>query len=628
MPGRSAGARVDVLVPGRIEDYGLIGDCETAALVGRDASIDWLCWPRFDSGACFAALLGGPQHGRWRIAPADPAARTVRRGYRDGSLVLETEFGTPDGGAVAIIDCMPPRGRVSNLVRVVEGRRGRVAMRAELVLRFDYGHAVPWVTRLRGGRGIRAVAGPDMVVLRTPAPLRGEDLRTVSDFEVEAGQSVPFVLSYGPSHLPAPPALDAAAAVEGTDAFWRDWSGRCSPVGDWTEAVRRSAITLKAMTYRPTGGLVAAPTTSLPEAVGGERNWDYRYCWLRDATLTLLALLRAGYPGEAQAWRRWLLRAAMGSPDQIQILYGLAGERRLAEWTVDWLPGYEDSSPVRIGNAAHRQLQLDVFGELLDALHQARRRGIPMSRPAWALQRALLDRLEEVWHEPDSGIWEVRGPRRHFTYSKVMAWAAMDRAVRNVEMFGMDGPVEGWRTLRRRIHDDICRHGYDPELGSFVRAYGSREVDASLLLLPAVGFLPPGDPRIRGTIAAVERDLLEDGLVRRYRTERARDGLPPGEGAFLACSFWLADAYAMTGRKAEARRLFEHLLSLRNDLGLLSEEYDPVARRMLGNFPQAFSHIGLINTAYMLEGTEAEAGSREGRHGGEPGRRDGRGRAG
>ncbi len=586
-------------MPGRIEDYALVGDCETAALVGRDGSIDWLCWPRFDSAACFAALLGGPEHGRWRIAPSDPAARCARRRYRDGTLVLDTRFET-DAGAVLVTDFMPPRGEASDIVRIVTGLGGRVEMESELVLRFDYGRTVPWVTRLPEGGGLSAVAGPDRVVLRTPVPVQGENLRSVARFALGAGESVPFVLAHGPSHRPPPPALDAVQALAETEQMWREWSARCRPAGPWSEAVRRSAITLKALTYAPTGGIVAAATTSLPEAIGGERNWDYRICWLRDATLTLLALLRAGYGEEALAWRDWLLRAAMGSPAQVQVMYGVAGERDLREWELDWLPGYEGSRPVRVGNAAHEQLQVDVYGELLDALHQARRHGIPISPAAWALQRALLARVEEVWRLPDQGIWEVRSAPEHFVHSKVMAWAALDRAVRDVEAFGLEGPLEHWRALRARMHAEICARGYEPSVGSFVRAYGSREVDASLLLLPAMGFLPPEDPRIRGTIAAVERDLLRDGLLLRYRTDHAADGLPPGEGCFLACSFWLADAYAMTGRLPEARRLFERLLGLCNDVGLLAEEYEPAARRMLGNYPQAFSHIALINTAYTL----------------------------
>jgi GH15 family glucan-1,4-alpha-glucosidase len=584
-------------VPLRIEDYALIGDCETAALVGRDGSIDWLCWPRFDSGACFAALLGGPEHGRWLLAPRDGEAAATRR-YLPGTLVLETEFSTRDG-AVAVIDFMPPRTTVSDLVRIVVGRRGRVAMRTELILRFDYGSAVPWVSRLDDG-ALRAIAGPDMTLLRTPAPLHGEGLTTRGEFVVGEGDALPFTLTYAPSHQPAPGAIDPLAALPETEAFWREWSGRCDEAGPWTEAVQRSLVTLKALTYRPTGGIVAAPTTSLPEKLGGPRNWDYRFCWLRDATLTLLALMDAGYREEARAWRDWLLRAVAGSPDQLQIMYGLAGERRLTEREVPWLPGYEGSRPVRVGNAAYGQLQLDVFGEMMDALHHARGLGMPGDGAGWALARELLAHLERVWREPDEGIWEVRGGRRHFTYSKVMAWVAFDRAVRSAEAFGLDGPVDRWRGLRDEIHAEVCEKGFDPGLGSFVQAYDSRALDASLLLLPEVGFLPPDDPRIVGTVAAIERRLVVDGLVLRYDTAEVSDGLPAGEGAFLACSFWLADAYVLMGRVEEARALFERLLALRNDVGLLAEEYDPHAGRQLGNFPQAFSHVGLVNTALNL----------------------------
>ncbi|MBL6456602.1 glycoside hydrolase family 15 protein [Belnapia sp. T6] len=583
----------------RIEDYALIGDTHSAALVGRNGSIDWLCWPRFDSGACFAALLGTPEHGCWRIAPADPAASVTRR-YRDGTLILETTFRTGDG-EVVLTDCMPPRDGGPVLLRQISGRRGRVAMELDLALRFDYGRNVPWVTRLPEANGIRAISGPDMVVLHSPVPLKGEDLRTRARFEVAEGQTLVFELIYSPSHLPLPAATAAPETLLAhTEASWRGWSDRVQAAGPWTEAVRRSVITLKGLTYRPTGGIVAAPTAALPEEIGGVRNWDYRYCWLRDATLTLLALLQAGYTEDAVAWRDWLLRATKGSPSQIQIMYGIGGERRLMEWEANWLPGYEGSHPVRIGNAAHDQLQLDVFGELMDALHQGHLRGLPNSDDAWQLQKALLEHLATVWQEPDEGMWEVRDGRRCFTYSKVMAWAALDRAVHGIESFGLSGPLDRWRALRAEIHADVCRHGYDASIGSFVGSYGSRELDASLLLLPAVGFLPAEDPRILGTITAVERDLLQDGLVRRYRPEKAQDGLPGSEGVFLACSFWLADAYALTGRKDKARALFERLLDLRNDVGLLSEEYDPRARRMLGNFPQAFSHVGLVNTAYAL----------------------------
>jgi GH15 family glucan-1,4-alpha-glucosidase len=589
-------------MPCRIEDYALIGDCETAALVGRDGSIDWLCWPRFDSDACFAALLGAPEHGRWLVAPAEGTVREVARRYRGDTLVLETRFET-EGGAVTLVDFMPPRGTASDIVRLVVGERGRVAMRTELVVRFGYGAAVPWVTRAvdRGVTTLVAIAGPDMVVLRTPVALRGRRLATAGSFEVAAGETVPFVLTYKSSHLPPPDAVDPVTALAETEAFWGEWAGRCRATdGEWSDAVTRSLVTLKALTYAPTGGIVAAPTTSLPEQLGGGRNWDYRFCWLRDATLTLLAFMNAGYYDEARAWRDWLLRAVAGAPAQTQIMYGIAGERRLTEWEVPWLPGYEGAKPVRIGNGAHGQLQLDVYGEVMDALHQARRGGLPQNEAAWALQRALLDHLETVWERPDEGIWEVRGLPRHFTYSKVMAWVAFDRAVKDVEDLGLEGPVERWRELRERVRADVCANGYDEGLGSFVQSYGSRELDASLLLLPTVGFLEASDPRFRGTVEAIERTLLVDGFVLRYDTGAADDGLPAGEGAFLACSFWLADAYLLLGREDDARRLFGRLLALRNDVGLLAEEYDSRAGRLVGNFPQAFSHIALVDTAHNL----------------------------
>ncbi|HEU4629124.1 MAG TPA: glycoside hydrolase family 15 protein [Gemmatimonadaceae bacterium] len=583
--------------PAPIEDYALIGDCETAALVSRGGSVDWLCWPRFDSGACFAALLGEPAHGRWLVAPTDVRARTTRR-YRDDTLILETEFETADG-AVTLIDFMPPRSRESDLVRMVVGRRGTVAMRTELVLRFDYGSIVPWVTRFDGG-SVRAVAGPDMVVLRGDVPLRGERLTTVGEFTVRAGETVSFVLAYGPSHLDPPPPLDARRALAETEAFWRDWSARCTYEGEWRDAVMRSLITLKALTYRPTGGIVAAPTTSLPEQLGGTRNWDYRYCWLRDATLTLISLMDAGYYDEAGAWRDWLQRAAAGSPTQLQIMYGIAGERHLREWEVDWLPGYQGAAPVRVGNAAHGQRQLDVFGEVMDALHQARLGGLAASEEGWNLQCALVEHLAKIWREPDEGIWEVRGARQQFTHSKVMAWVAVDRAIKSAEQFDLEAPLPRWRHLRHDIHAEVCRHGYDAELGAFVQAYGSRQLDASLLMIPLVGFLPASDPRVRGTVEAIQRQLTADGFVLRYRTETTADGLPPGEGAFLACSFWLADNLALLGRHDEARAHFERLLALRNDVGLLAEEYDPRVGRQVGNFPQALSHLALIGTAMSL----------------------------
>jgi GH15 family glucan-1,4-alpha-glucosidase len=565
--------------------------------VARDGSIDWLCWPRFDGGACFAALLGGPEHGRWLIAPADAEADITRR-YRDDTLILETDFAT-GGGAVTLVDFMPPRGKASDVVRLVIGKRGRVVMRTELVLRFDYGALVPWVTRMDDGT-LRAIAGPDMVVLRTTAPLRGEELKTIGDFVVSEGQMVSFVLTYSASHLPPPEPVDAQAALADTEAFWREWSSRCVDVGEWTPAVRRSLIILKALTYRPTGGIVAAPTTSLPEQLGGSRNWDYRYCWLRDATLTLLALMNGGYYEDAQAWTEWLLRATAGSPPQMQIMYGLAGERRLTEWEVPWLPGYEGAKPVRIGNAAAEQLQLDVFGEVMDALYHARVGGLVGSEAGWALQLALIGHLETIWQLPDEGIWEVRGGRQPFTYSKVMAWVAFDRAIKCCEQFGLDGPVDRWRALRAKIHEEVCRNAFNPKVGAFVQSYGSSLLDASVLLLPLVGFLSPTDPRVRSTVAAIERRLTEDGFVLRYDPQARRDGLPEGEGAFLACSFWLADNLILLGRRRAARLLFERLLALRNEVGLLSEEYDPRAKRLVGNFPQAFSHIALIATACNL----------------------------
>ena len=581
----------------RIEDYALIGDCETAALVGRNGSIDWLCWPRFDSPACFAAVLGRPEHGRWLLQPAAEVTGTSRD-YRGHSLILETSFQTRDG-AVTLIDFMPPRGRNSDVVRLVRGDAGRVRMTMELILRFDYGSIIPWVSRLEDGTW-RAIAGPDMVVLHTPVEVRGKDLTTVAEFEVAAGETIPFALTYGASHKRPPQPIDTAASLRGTEAFWKDWAARACGDGEWCDAVKRSLMVLKALTFAPTGGIVAAPTTSLPEQLGGARNWDYRYCWLRDATLTLLALMNAGYHEEARAWRDWLLRAGAGSPQQLQIMYGLAGERQLPEWEVPWLPGYEQSRPVRIGNAAHGQLQLDVFGEVIDALHQARRGGIAPDTSEWPFEKALLEHVAGTWTEPDHGIWEVRGPRQHFTFSKVMAWVAFDRAVKSAELFGLEGPVDRWRTIQREIHTEVCERGFNRTRGCFVQAYGSTQLDASLLLLPTTGFLPASDPRVTATIEAVERELLCDGFVMRYDTGKADDGLQAGEGVFLACSFWLADAYVLLGRIDEARALFERLLSLRNDLGLLSEEYDTRLRRQVGNFPQAFSHVALVNTAHNL----------------------------
>jgi GH15 family glucan-1,4-alpha-glucosidase len=579
-----------------IEDYALIGDCRSAALVSRDGSIDWLCWPRFDSEACFAALLGGRDQGRWLVASRDKASITRR--YRPNTLILETSFETADG-AVVLVDFMPFQGERSEIVRLVHGTRGRVRMHTELILRFGYGAIVPWVTRLESGV-LRAIAGPDMVLLRTPVHLKGMNMTTVGEFTVMRGETIPLVLSYARSHRPVSPARDPTGSLEATEKFWTDWTAKCRQAGEWSEAVRRSIITLKALTYAPTGGIVAAPTTSLPECVGGERNWDYRFCWLRDATLTLLGAMHAGYYEEAEAWREWLLRAVAGSPDQLQIMYGIGGERRLTEWIADWLPGYEKSSPVRIGNAAHTQLQLDMFGEIMDVHHQARRAGLSTNESGWDAQIKFLEYLARIWREPDQGIWEMRGPAQHFTYSKVMAWVAFDRTIKSAENFGLEGPLDDWRKLRDEICDDVCRQGYNKKLGAFVQAYGSDQLDASLLLLPNVGFLPVSDPRIAGTIKAIEQRLLHDGLVMRYSTEDVEDALPPGEGAFLACSFWLVDVYILQERLDEAEDLFRRLVGLCNEVGLLSEEYDPSSKRLIGNFPQAFSHVALVNSAYNL----------------------------
>jgi GH15 family glucan-1,4-alpha-glucosidase len=583
-----------------IEDYALIGDCVTAALVGKDGSIDWLCWPRFDSAACFAALLGTREHGRYQIAPAAEDARITRR-YRDDTLVLETLFET-DQGQVALIDFMVPGAANSCIVRVVEGRSGRVDMRMLLRLRFDYGISVPWVTQRPGGNGIVAVAGPEMVVLRTNAALRGEDLTTVSDFTVAEGERVSFVLTRCASHLPMPISLDADDALYQTEEYWHAWSRKCSYDGPWADAVRRSLLTLKCLTYAETGGIVAAPTTSLPERLGGVRNWDYRFCWLRDATLTLFAFLSAGYHEEATAWGAWLRRSVAGSPGQVQIMYGIAGERRLEEWEVGWLPGYQGAKPVRIGNAAAAQMQLDVYGEVCSALHRAREQQILIEDGSWPLQCAFLEHLETIWREPDQGIWEVRGGPQHFTFSKVMAWLAFARAIQDAETFGFEAPVDHWKQVRDEIYATVCREGIDKERNCFVQSFGAKALDASLLLIPAVGFLPADDPRVTATIEAIERELLVDGFVLRYRTEQTEDGLPGREGAFLACSFWLAAARHLQERKSEANEVFERLLNLRNDVGLLAEEYDPSTRRFTGNFPQAFSHMALVATAMSLSG--------------------------
>jgi len=613
-------------MPSRIEDYALLGDCETAALVSRGGSIDWLCWPRFDSGACCAALLGGPEHGCWLLSPDDCTA-TVRRRYRTDTLILETEFTTAHG-VVTLIDFMPVRDQGSHVIRIVLGRRGRVVMRTELILRFDYGALIPWATRLEDGR-LCFAAGPHRLVLSTRVALRGENLKTVGEFRVAAGQSVAFVLSYATASAPVPRPIEAAAALRTTERFWRRWVGQSSDAGEYDAAVRRSLITLKALTYRPSGGILAAATTSLPERVGGERNWDYRYCWVRDATFTLQAMMNTAHYAEAEAWRAWLLHAVAGDPAKMQIMYSVLGERLLPEWQLTWLPGYEKSLPVRIGNAASEQLQLDVFGELMEVLHHARCSKLAVSEAGWSLQLALLEHLERIWREPDRGIWEIRGAPRHFTHSKVMAWVAVDRVIRSAEQFRLKGPLRRWRMLRRRIHQDVCRRGFNRKVGAFVRSYDSRDLDASILLLPLVGFLPMSDRRVRGTVEAIERRLLRDGLVRRYESRARNDGLPGGEGAFLACSFWLADNYVLLGRRDDARQLFERVLALRNDVGLLSEEYDPVERRFLGNFPQSFSHIALVNTALNLlrESGPAEQRARNAAHPSVPGRRTARGPA-
>ena len=579
----------------RIEDYALLGDLHTAALVGRDGSIDWMCVPRFDSPACFAALLDTPEAGRWLLAPA-AGGRCARRRYRGDSLVLETDWDTSEG-SVRVVDFMPPRGESPHVVRLVQGIRGAVPMVGELRLRFDYGHVTPWVRNVGGA--IEAIAGPDAAWLRTPAPLEGRDLRTVSEFVVRAGDSVPFTLSWAPGHLPTPAPIDPQQALADTVDFWQRWSARSSATGHWRDAVQRSLIVLKALTYAPTGGIVAAVTTSLPELPGGPRNWDYRYCWLRDAAFTLQALLAAGHADEALAWREWLLRAVAGDPARLQIMYGVDGTRRLPELTVPWLAGYQGSTPVRTGNAAAGQLQLDVWGEVLDRLHLARQANMA-GDDAWDLQVALMNHLEGHWRDPDNGLWEMRGPRRNFTHSKVMAWVAADRMVRAVRETGLPGPVQRWERLRDQIHTEVLARGYNAERRTFVQSYGGTELDASLLLIPRVGFLPGTDPRVLGTIEAIQRELTCNGLVRRYRTNVTDDGLPAGEGVFLACSFWLVDALHYAGRETEAIALFERLLSLRNDVGLLSEECDPVTGHQLGNTPQALSHFPLVVSALQL----------------------------
>ena len=585
---------IDADNPLAIEDYALIGDCTTAALVGSNGSIDWLCWPRFDSGACFAALLGHSEHGRWSIKPAGEISKSTRAYLKD-TVVLETLFETGDG-AVALIDFMPVNQACSSVIRIVEGRRGRVPMRMNLTLRFDYGSSVPWVSKLEEGNGNVAIAGPNLVVLRTSVELRGEGLSTAAEFDIEPQQRVGFVLSYGLSHRPPPLAIDCDAALQETLDFWRQWSARCTYTGKRRDIVVRSLLTLKAMTFSETGAIVAAPTTSLPEQLGGPRNWDYRYCWVRDATLTLTALMGGGYYEEAGAWREWLHRAVAGSPQDLQIMYGIFGERRLPEWEVSWLPGYCDAAPVRVGNAASGQLQLDVWGEMGDALHLAREGGLVASESSWDMQRSALEHLAAIWKEPDDGIWEVRGPRQQFTHSKIMAWVAFDRAIKDAEKYSLDAPLEQWRKIRDEIHQMVLERGFHPGLQSFTQSFGSQELDASLLLIAPVGFLPIDDPRVTGTIAAIERDLVSDGFVMRYRSESGADGLPAGEGVFIPCSFWLVDAYQRQGRDADADALLERLLALRNDVGLLSEEYDTRARRLVGNFPQAFSHLALVQS--------------------------------
>jgi GH15 family glucan-1,4-alpha-glucosidase len=582
----------------KIEDYGLIGDCEAAALVGRDGSIDWLCWPAFDSDACFAALLGTSKNGRWQIAPAGEITKSSRR-YWDNTLILETRFETANG-VVALIDFMPPRGNASDVVRLVRGVRGRVKLRMQLVIRFGFGTDIPWVKKNPDGPGLLAICGQDMTVLRTPVETRGEDLTTVADFEVGEGETIPFVLTYGPSHLPVPEPIDPAQALQDTEDFWTEWCSRCSYEGLSRDLVMRSLITLKALTYAPTGGIVAAPTTSLPEKLGGARNWDYRFCWLRDATFTLLALMNSGYAEEAAAWHNWLLRAVAGSPANMQIMYGIMGQRRLLEWEAGWLSGYEGAQPVRVGNAAHAQLQLDVYGELIDAFHQSRMAKLQLDEGSWAMECAVLEHLGEEWDQPDHGIWERRGDGKHYVSSKVMTWVAFDRGIKSAEQFGFKAPLEKWRSLRDAIHRDVCENGFDRELNSFVESYGSNLLDASILMLPSVGFLPPSDPRVRGTLAAIEQYLMRDGFVLRHDPREVSGEKQPIEGAFLACSLWLADAYVLAGETAKAQGLFDRVVAVANDLGLLAEEFDPGAGRQTGNFPQALTHIALINTAHNL----------------------------
>jgi GH15 family glucan-1,4-alpha-glucosidase len=596
-------------MPAKIEDYALIGDCETAALVSRNGSIDWLCWPDFCSDACFAALLGSEENGFWKISPAGGRVR-IRRRYRPHTLILETTFETPRG-AVRLIDFMPTRGFHSDVFRIVEGIRGNVSMRMDLSLRFDFGRTIPWVTHLRDG--FRAIAGPNLAILHASVPVRGENLTTVADFNVRKGDRVHFSLTYGRSYEDEPRKINPERALKTAEKFWLSWASRLNHRGPHRDAIERSLITLKALTFRPTGGIVAAVTSSLPESIGGVRNWDYRYCWLRDTTFTLLALANAGYFDEATAWQDWLLRALAGSPDQVQIMYGIKGERQLVEWKVDWLPGYEKSSPVRVGNAASLQLQLDIYGEMLDCFFHSQHSLDGHNEDDFRVLVLLLEHFETIWHLPDHGIWEMRGEPRYFTYSKMMAWVAFDRAVLLAEQHRYQAPIEKWRTLRDTIHAQICARAYNQKKKCFVQAYGSEELDASLLLMPLVGFLPPTDPRVITTVEAIERELMPDGLVMRYDTRKVNDGLPPGEGVFLACSFWMVACLKAIGRLRDAEKLFNRLLKLRNDLGLLAEQYDPRRKRQVGNFPQAFSHIALINAAFYL-GDRADLRKRAHRH--------------
>jgi GH15 family glucan-1,4-alpha-glucosidase len=583
-----------------IEDYAIIGDCETAALVNRDGSIDWLCWPAFDSDACFSALLGSKEHGRWLITPEAEITRCSRR-YRGDTLILETLLETADG-AVTLIDFMPPRGAASDIVRIVRGERGCVKMRTELVIRFGFGTNIPWVRRQ--DTALLAICGPDMTVFRSPIETHGENMTTVATFEVKAGDSIPFVLSYGPSHLPVPAPIDADRAMRETEEFWLEWSGRCTYRGEHRVLVMRSLITLKALIFAPSGGMVAAPTTSLPEKLGGSRNWDYRFCWLRDATFTLLVLMNSGYTEEARAWHNWLLRAVAGSPGEMQIMYGIMGQRRLLEWEADWLPGYGGALPVRVGNAAHAQLQLDVYGELIDSFYMTRVAKLELDGDTWAVEKEVLRHVAEVWQRPDHGIWERRGNGKHYVLSKVMCWVAFDRAIKSAEKFGLEGPVDVWRKLRDEIHCDVCEKGFDPRTNSFVESYGADVLDASVLLISSVGFLPASDPRVKGTVAAIEKYMMRDGFVLRHDPREVTGEVQPIEGAFLACSLWLAEVYIQMGDLDRAEALFDRVVGVANDVGLLAEEYDPLVKRQTGNFPQALTHISLIAVAQNLAGAK------------------------